>query len=64
MQKLKTSVVKKSLNPEWNEDLTLTISDPKLPINLVSYSFNSKIINMLHIECQMPIPFNGVAVFV
>ncbi|KAG9129760.1 hypothetical protein Leryth_015462 [Lithospermum erythrorhizon] len=27
-QKLKTRVVNKNLNPEWNEDLTLSIVDP------------------------------------
>ncbi|KAI5407364.1 protein C2-DOMAIN ABA-RELATED 1 [Lathyrus oleraceus] len=36
-QKLKTRVVKKNLNPEWNEDLTLSISDPKTPIHLHVY---------------------------
>ncbi|KAL0450081.1 UNVERIFIED_CONTAM: protein C2-DOMAIN ABA-RELATED 5 [Sesamum latifolium] len=36
-QKLKTRVVKKNVNPEWNEELTLTISDPNLPIKLQVY---------------------------
>ncbi|XP_058781833.1 protein C2-DOMAIN ABA-RELATED 4-like [Vicia villosa] len=36
-QKLKTRVVKKNVNPEWNEDLTLSISDPKIPIHLHVY---------------------------
>ncbi|KAK9272069.1 hypothetical protein L1049_002438 [Liquidambar formosana] len=36
-QKLKTRVVKKNLNPEWNEDLTLSVSDPNLPIKLLVY---------------------------
>nr|GMC99173.1 protein C2-DOMAIN ABA-RELATED 4-like [Ipomoea batatas] len=36
-QKLKTSVVKRNVNPEWNEDLTLSISDPNLPITLQVY---------------------------
>ncbi|KAL7101628.1 hypothetical protein ACP275_08G065300 [Erythranthe tilingii] len=36
-QKLKTRVVKKNLNPEWNEELTLTISDPNIPIKLQVY---------------------------
>ncbi|KAJ8761151.1 hypothetical protein K2173_001207 [Erythroxylum novogranatense] len=33
-QKLKTRVVKKNVNPEWNEDLTLLIIDPNLPIKI------------------------------
>ncbi|PNY01910.1 putative ADP-ribosylation factor GTPase-activating protein [Trifolium pratense] len=37
MQKLKTKVVKKNLNPEWNDDLTLSISDPHTPIHLHVY---------------------------
>ncbi|KEH36497.1 putative C2 domain-containing protein [Medicago truncatula] len=36
-QKLKTRVVKKNLNPKWNDDLTLTISDPHTPIHLHVY---------------------------
>ncbi|KAL2551896.1 Calcium-dependent lipid-binding (CaLB domain) family protein [Forsythia ovata] len=36
-QKLKTRVVRKNLNPEWNEELTLTIVDPNLPIKLQVY---------------------------
>jgi len=36
-QKVKTRVVKKNLNPEWNDDLTLTISDPHTPIYLYVY---------------------------
>ncbi|KAG2715122.1 hypothetical protein I3843_03G066000 [Carya illinoinensis] len=36
-QKLKTRVVKKNINPEWNEDLTLSITDPIIPINLFVY---------------------------
>ncbi|XP_010274726.1 PREDICTED: protein C2-DOMAIN ABA-RELATED 5-like [Nelumbo nucifera] len=36
-QKLKTRVVKKNINPEWNEDLTLSVSDPKLPVKLTVY---------------------------
>ncbi|KAL7255882.1 hypothetical protein ACSBR1_009927 [Camellia fascicularis] len=36
-QKLKTRVVKKNVNPEWNEDLTLSIADPNLPIKLSVY---------------------------
>ncbi|KAJ3705396.1 hypothetical protein LUZ61_009101 [Rhynchospora tenuis] len=33
-QKVKTSVKKKDVNPEWNEELTLSISDPTVPIKL------------------------------
>lgn len=36
LQKLKTRVIKKDVNPEWNEDLTLSISDHNLSIHLVS----------------------------
>lgn len=36
-QKLKTSVISKSINPEWNEDLTLTVTDPSLPVKLRVY---------------------------
>ncbi|KAK9902396.1 hypothetical protein M0R45_001635 [Rubus argutus] len=36
-QKLKTRVVKKNVNPEWNEDLTLSISDSSLPIHIAVY---------------------------
>jgi len=38
VQKLKTRVVKKNCNPVWNEELTLSISDLNVPINLVSNS--------------------------
>lgn len=37
MQKLKTRVVKDNCNPEWNEELTLSIADTDVPINLVVY---------------------------
>ncbi|KAG6382797.1 hypothetical protein SASPL_157494 [Salvia splendens] len=36
-QKLKTRVVKKNLNPEWNEELTLTVADPNQSIKLQVY---------------------------
>ncbi|XP_058079012.1 protein C2-DOMAIN ABA-RELATED 4-like [Magnolia sinica] len=36
-QKLKTRVMKKNVNPEWNEDLTFSIADPTLPIKLTVY---------------------------
>ncbi|XP_006346891.1 protein C2-DOMAIN ABA-RELATED 2-like [Solanum tuberosum] len=36
-QKLKTRVVKKNVNPEWNDDLTLCVAQPILPIKLQVY---------------------------
>ncbi|XP_016439294.2 GTPase activating protein 1 [Nicotiana tabacum] len=36
-QKLRTRVVKKNVNPEWNDDLTLCIAEPILPIKLIVY---------------------------
>ena len=36
VQKLKTRVIKKNCNPEWNDVLTLSVVDPNLPIKLVS----------------------------
>ncbi|XP_059623072.1 protein C2-DOMAIN ABA-RELATED 4-like [Cornus florida] len=36
-QKLKTRVIKRNVNPEWNEDLTLSVADSNLPIKLAVY---------------------------
>ncbi|KAB2051483.1 hypothetical protein ES319_A12G057900v1 [Gossypium barbadense] len=36
-QKLKTRVIKKNVNPEWNDDLTLSIVDLSLPVKLAVY---------------------------
>ncbi|KAK3426378.1 protein C2-DOMAIN ABA-RELATED 4 [Eucalyptus grandis] len=36
-QKLKTRVIRKNTNPEWNEDLTLTVADHNLPVQLFVY---------------------------
>ncbi|XP_020256685.1 GTPase activating protein 1-like [Asparagus officinalis] len=36
-QKLKTSVKKRNVNPEWNEDLTLSISNPIMPMKIEVY---------------------------
>ncbi|CAL5206680.1 unnamed protein product [Lathyrus oleraceus] len=36
-QKLRTRVVKNNCNPEWNEELTLSISDVHTPINLTVF---------------------------
>ncbi|KAI8538888.1 hypothetical protein RHMOL_Rhmol09G0138400 [Rhododendron molle] len=35
--KVKTGVVKNSCNPEWNDELTLSITDPNIPILLRVY---------------------------
>ncbi|XP_057524753.1 protein C2-DOMAIN ABA-RELATED 1-like [Amaranthus tricolor] len=40
-QKLKTRIIKKSLNPEWNEDLTLCVADPNEPIKLYVYDHDT-----------------------
>ncbi|XP_022738490.1 protein C2-DOMAIN ABA-RELATED 3-like isoform X1 [Durio zibethinus] len=40
-QKLKTRVIKKDVNPEWNEDLTLSITDPSVPIKLKVYDHDT-----------------------
>ncbi|KAK2399552.1 Protein C2-DOMAIN ABA-RELATED 9 [Trifolium repens] len=36
-QKLKTRVVKNNCNPEWNEELTLSVRDVKTPIHLTVF---------------------------
>ncbi|XP_030536698.1 protein C2-DOMAIN ABA-RELATED 4-like [Rhodamnia argentea] len=36
-QKLKTRVIKQNTNPEWNDDLTLSITDPSLPVRVLVY---------------------------
>ncbi|XP_065848343.1 protein C2-DOMAIN ABA-RELATED 4-like [Euphorbia lathyris] len=40
-QKLKTRVIKNDVNPEWNEDLTLSITDPNLPLKLTVYDHDT-----------------------
>nr|GEW74458.1 hypothetical protein [Tanacetum cinerariifolium] len=37
MQRLKTRVIENNVNPEWNEDLDLTIHDPDIPVQLTVY---------------------------
>ncbi|KAL5827943.1 hypothetical protein ACOSQ3_019788 [Xanthoceras sorbifolium] len=37
-QKVKTGFVKRNCNPEWNEELTLSIKDPNDPITLMTAS--------------------------
>ncbi|KAK9750291.1 hypothetical protein RND81_02G185000 [Saponaria officinalis] len=36
-QKLKTRVMKKNCNPVWNDVLTLSMTDPNMPINLTVF---------------------------
>ncbi|EYU33973.1 hypothetical protein ABFS83_09G056600 [Erythranthe nasuta] len=40
-QKLKTRVIRKNVNPEWNEDLTLSIADPNHTISLTVYDHDT-----------------------
>lgn len=46
-QKLKTRVVKKSVNPEWDEELTLSIEDPAVPIRLVCVRFHPSLLSQI-----------------
>lgn len=36
IQRLKTRVIKNNCNPEWNDVLTLSVTDPNMVIKLVS----------------------------
>ncbi|XP_057446924.1 protein C2-DOMAIN ABA-RELATED 4-like isoform X1 [Lotus japonicus] len=40
-QKLKTRVIKKDVNPEWNEDLTLSVIDPHHSVLLTVYDHDT-----------------------
>lgn len=40
MQKLRTRIMERDVNPVWNEDLTIFVYDPDLPIKLVC-SYNT-----------------------
>lgn len=40
-QKLRTRIIKKSLNPEWHEDLTLCVTDPDEPVKLFVYDHDT-----------------------
>ncbi|KAK9091588.1 hypothetical protein Sjap_024765 [Stephania japonica] len=41
MYKVRTSYLKRKLNPEWNEDLTLCVEDPNLPLKLEVYDHDT-----------------------
>lgn len=59
MQKLKTRVIKKDVNPEWNEDLTLSVTDPSIPIQLVSGDMFQLCICMPIEECNPSFNLGG-----
>ncbi|RDX86484.1 Protein C2-DOMAIN ABA-RELATED 4, partial [Mucuna pruriens] len=40
-QKLKTRVIKKDVNPEWNEDLTLSVINPNHPVKLTVFDHDT-----------------------
>ncbi|KAJ1394239.1 C2 domain [Sesbania bispinosa] len=40
-QKLKTRVIKKDINPEWNEELTLSVTHPVVPFLLTVYDHDT-----------------------
>uniref|UniRef100_A0A7N0VCY0 C2 domain-containing protein n=1 Tax=Kalanchoe fedtschenkoi TaxID=63787 RepID=A0A7N0VCY0_KALFE len=40
-QKFKTRVIRKCVNPEWNEDLTLSVVDPTIPVKLTVYDHDT-----------------------
>ncbi|KAL8134589.1 protein C2-DOMAIN ABA-RELATED 4-like [Apium graveolens] len=40
-QKLKTRVIKRDVNPEWNEDLTLSVQDPNAPVKITVYDHDT-----------------------
>ncbi|KAK8559460.1 hypothetical protein V6N13_026882 [Hibiscus sabdariffa] len=40
-QRLKTRIVKKDVNPEWNDELTLSIIDPNIPVKLTVYDHDT-----------------------
>lgn len=54
-QKLRTRVIKKDVNPEWNEDLTLTVTDPIGSFLLTVYDHDtfSKDDKMGDAECDI-----------
>ncbi|KAE9613839.1 putative C2 domain-containing protein [Lupinus albus] len=54
-QKLKTRMIKKDVNPEWNEDLTLSVTRPLSPLVLTVYDHDtfSKDDKMGDAECDI-----------
>ncbi|KAK4414191.1 protein C2-DOMAIN ABA-RELATED 4 [Sesamum alatum] len=40
-QRLKTRVINKDINPEWNEDLTLSVADPNDPVSITVFDHDT-----------------------
>uniref|UniRef100_A0A803N2W3 C2 domain-containing protein n=1 Tax=Chenopodium quinoa TaxID=63459 RepID=A0A803N2W3_CHEQI len=40
-QSVKTQVIKKNCNPEWNDVLTLSVTNPNIPIKLAVYDHDT-----------------------
>ncbi|KAL1554737.1 Protein C2-DOMAIN ABA-RELATED 4 [Salvia divinorum] len=40
-QRMKTRVIRKDVNPEWNEDLTLSVTDPEQPVFFEVYDHDT-----------------------
>ncbi|GMI76570.1 homolog of OsGAP1, C2-domain ABA-related, C2 domain, Arabidopsis thaliana C2 domain [Hibiscus trionum] len=40
-QRLKTRMIKRDVNPEWNDELTLSVTDPNIPITLTVYDHDT-----------------------
>ncbi|GMI76571.1 homolog of OsGAP1, C2-domain ABA-related, C2 domain, Arabidopsis thaliana C2 domain [Hibiscus trionum] len=40
-QRLKTRMKKRDVNPEWNDELTLSVTDPNIPITLTVYDHDT-----------------------
>lgn len=56
LQKVKTRIVKRNLNPEWREYLTVAIADPNLPVQLVRTSILTNIMLILLLLLPIYIP--------
>ncbi|CAK9182548.1 unnamed protein product [Ilex paraguariensis] len=48
VKRLKTRVIRKDVNPEWNEDLTLSIQNPNLPIKLKDAGYGGALITIFN----------------
>lgn len=50
LQKLRTRFIKRNVNPEWNEELTLSVTAPDQPIKLVRVCVLLMLINERELE--------------